>query len=163
NARGCRSAGDDRPQRTQSRACPPCDSRAEPRGRNVDHGSGCAHRGRTQSLGAVAPDGTRVRTRDGRTRVRPRTLVGPVRSDRALLLYVGASNSDRSQRAARIDVNTGAIESLRLAPSDDLPPLDHPALVRCGREPWLVAEILVSEGNDAGTSPRESAVIALPF
>jgi hypothetical protein len=82
--------------------------------------------------------------------------------DRAVVLYLAAEGADRAQRAARVDLGTGAVGPLVVAPADELPPLDHPALVRCGREPWLAAEVLVSEGDDA-SGMRESAVIALPF
>lgn len=97
--------------------------------------------------------------------VAPRGLVDTIgldAEDRVLVLYVAAGTEERAQRAARVDVATGRVEALSLTPSDDLPPLDRPALVRCGREPWLAAEVLVSESTDAAAR-RESAVIALPF
>jgi hypothetical protein len=83
-------------------------------------------------------------------------------TDRVLLFYLAQDGNERGQRAVRVDTTSGAVERLELMPADELPPLDHPALVRCGREPWLAAEVVLSEGVDSGTARAESAVIALP-
>ena len=71
-----------------------------------------------------------------------------------LLFYVG----NGSQRAARLDPATGAVNLLGVAPPADLPPIDHLALIRCAGESWLGFEVLVS-ADDAG---GESAVMAVP-
>lgn len=81
--------------------------------------------------------------------------------DRAVVFYV--LGNEQSQRAARIDLDRGMVERLNLVPTDELPPLDHPALVRCGREPWLTAEVLIDTGGDAGGVSTERGVIAVPL
>ncbi len=77
-----------------------------------------------------------------------------------LALYVDGSGDTRAQYAVRFDTSTSTSRPARLTPSDALPPLDRPALVRCGDEVWLAAEVVVEPG-DAGRA-RETAVMVLP-
>ncbi|MEI8255068.1 MAG: hypothetical protein WCJ30_05285 [Deltaproteobacteria bacterium] len=77
-----------------------------------------------------------------------------------LALYVEGAGETRTQRAVRFDAASGNVRAARLTPSDALPPLDRPALVRCGDEVWLAAEVVVEPG-DAGRA-RETAVMVLP-
>jgi hypothetical protein len=82
-------------------------------------------------------------------------------SERAIVLYVApAADAGQAQRAARVDTSSGRVEPLVLQPADPLPPLDHPAVVRCDGEPWLAAEVMIAD-PDAGV--RDDAVLAAPL
>jgi hypothetical protein len=77
-----------------------------------------------------------------------------------LAFYVDAIGETRAQHAMRFDAATGETHRAPLEPTDDIPPLDRPALVRCGDELWLTAEVVVQPG-DAGR-PNETAVMVVP-
>ncbi len=86
-------------------------------------------------------------------------------SGRLIVMMLTADRKRRGQQAVRVDLETQESTDVTLVPGDALPPMDHPALVRCGNEPWIVAEVLVDDGagDAAARRTRESAVIALPF
>lgn len=86
--------------------------------------------------------------------VAPRGIPDAVVSEgRAVtVLYVEPGEGDATtQRAARVDVETGARASLDLSPPEGFPAIDSPQLARCGDDLWLVASI-AQEGGRAGVT-----------
>ncbi len=117
----------------------------------------CVQPGAVRMLRVAGTGGARVYD------VMPSGLIDTVvleHDSTVLALYVNAIGETRAQHAVRFDAATGAVRRVTLAPSDEMPPLDHPTLVRCGGEAWLAAEVVV-EGTDAGRA-RETAVMAVP-
>lgn len=70
-----------------------------------------------------------------------------------------AERDTATQRAAVIDVTTGRVEALTLAPPEGLGPIDAPALASCADGVWIAAEVRVPR-RDGGVT---SAVAALPL
>jgi hypothetical protein len=100
-----------------------------------------------------------IRTTD----LAPAGLVDSIAIERdqtVLAFFVDAVGETRAQHAMRFDAATGEIRRAPLEPSDEIPPLDRPALVHCGDEVWLAAEVVVEPG-DAGRT-NETAVMIVP-
>jgi hypothetical protein len=75
-------------------------------------------------------------------------------------LFVALDRGRPAQRVARVG-RTGAVEGSWELRGEGLPPLDHPTLVSCAGEPWLLGEALVAPAEDGGE--RESGVLAVPL
>jgi hypothetical protein len=75
-------------------------------------------------------------------------------------LFVGVASGEPVQRAVRFDRASGHRDE-RSVRARGLPAIDHPTLLQCAGELWMLGEALVSEGEDGGA--RESGVVAVPF
>jgi hypothetical protein len=74
--------------------------------------------------------------------------------DAVTALYVEpAAAEGGEQRAARVDLRSGARTELMLAPPAGFPPIDSPQLARCGGELWLVAAVSLRDGAGVTALP----------
>ncbi|MFO0626339.1 MAG: hypothetical protein U0325_12070 [Polyangiales bacterium] len=74
-------------------------------------------------------------------------------------LWVEPGDGDATtQRAARIDPATGAVERLALEPPEGFPAIDTPQLATCDDGPWLVASVAL-RGDDGA----RAGVTAIPL
>ena len=75
-------------------------------------------------------------------------------------LFVAFEQGHPAQRMVRVDRagRPGAPEALR---GEGIPPLDHPTLVECAGELWLLGEALVAPAEDGAAA--ESGVTAVPL
>lgn len=79
--------------------------------------------------------------------------------DAITVLYVEPGPEESTaQRAARIDVRSGARDRVALSPPEGFPPIDLPRLARCGDDLWMVAAVSVDERG-----ARRVGVTALPL
>jgi len=115
----------------------------------------CVRPGRVL-LWVFSPDGS-VRELEVAPRGVPDALADD--GDAVTVLYVEPGTGDSAaQRAARVDVRSGARDSVALSPPEGFPPVDTPRLARCGDELWMVAAITL----DASAAARVG-VTALPL
>ena len=99
----------------------------------------CVRPGRVSLLIARAGERT-LRALEVAPRGIPDTLAAVGSS--VTVLFVEPGEGDAStQRAAQVDVATGARTTIDLAPPQGFPSIDAPQLVRCGDALWLVSSI----------------------